>query len=161
MKIACGVPETLQDTMDGSYKILLVEDDIDDAEMTMYTLRKLDTLVIQHIDDGAEALQYLLADNPEPYLVLLDLKMPKVDGIQILRTLKANAAKKHIPIVALISSREGKKFVESCGVNADSYLTKPVDPQNFLLCLAEIGLKARNYAHRNDNGLTIRSNNPF
>jgi two-component system response regulator len=147
--------------MDGPYKILLVEDDIDDAEMTMYTLRKLNTLVIQHIDDGAEALQYLLADNPEPYLVLLDLKMPKVDGIQILRTLKANAAKNHIPIVALISSREGKKFVESFGVNADSYLTKPVDPQNFLLCLAEIGLKGRNYAHRNDNGLPIRSNSPF
>jgi two-component system response regulator len=147
--------------MDGPYRILLVEDDIDDAEMTMYTLRKLNTLTIHHIDDGADALKYLLEDNPEPYLVLLDLKMPKVDGIQILRTLKSNAAKKHIPIVALISSREGKKFVESFGLKADSYLTKPVDPQSFLLCLAEIGLNNLNFAHRSSDGLPIWFNSSF
>jgi two-component system, response regulator len=125
----------------GKFKILLVDDDVDDAEMTMYTLRKLSSLNLHYIDDGQTALEYLFSDhNPEPSLILLDLKMPKVDGVQILRRLKADERKKQIPVVVLISSKEGKRYLESFNVQADSYLIKPVNCSNFLICLTEIGL---------------------
>lgn len=124
--------------------ILLVEDDNDDAEMTLYSLRKLN-LNLLHIDDGAKALQYLFENKlPEPKIILLDLKMPRVDGIQILRKLKSDPDKKHIPVVALISSQEGIKYVESCGLCANAYLTKPIDCQKFLSVVSQVGLSNSN-----------------
>jgi two-component system response regulator len=122
------------------YTILLIEDDADDAEMTIYTLRKLNAVSLHHIDDGVDAVRYLFHEqNPEPELILLDLKMPKIDGVEILRKLKSDPSKKHIPVVALISSKEGKRYLESFGLKADSYLVKPVDCKNFLTTLTEIG----------------------
>jgi len=125
----------------GKYKILLIEDDVDDAEMIIYTLRKLNSLELLHIDDGVDALEYLYDEKtPTPSMILLDLKMPKVDGIQILRKLKSDPAKKNIPVVALISSKDGKNYLESFHVNPDGYLIKPVDIKEFLGVLAKIGM---------------------
>jgi two-component system response regulator len=136
------------------YAVLLIDDDVDDAEMTMYTLRKLNCVDLLHIDDGADALHYLFTEtNPEPGLILLDLKMPKVDGIQILRKLKSDIRKKHIPVIALISSREGQKYLESFGLAADAYLMKPVDCKNFLIVLTQIGFSRLNVGEHRNSGL--------
>jgi two-component system response regulator len=137
-----------------NYAVLLIDDDVDDAEMTMYTLRKLNCVDLLHIDDGADALQYLFGEaNPEPGLILLDLKMPKVDGMQILRKLKSDAQKKHIPVIALISSRDGQKYLESFGLAADGYLMKPVDCKNFLTMLTQLGISRLNVKEHRDSGL--------
>jgi two-component system, response regulator len=128
-------------------KVLLVDDDSDDAEMIIYTLRKFPHIEIQYIDDGADALGYLMQNgNPEPSLILLDLKMPRVDGIDILRALKTRTEKKHIPVAALISSKSGVQYVESFGVVPDAYLNKPVTSNDFLTLLARIGLANLQYS---------------
>jgi two-component system, response regulator len=125
-----------------SKEILLVEDDADDAEMTIYALKKNNLITnLVHIDDGERALKYLLDENtPLPAAILLDLKMPKVDGIEILRTLKNDLIRKAIPVIALISSKEGKNYLESYHLKADAYLTKPVNSENFRIALAEVGI---------------------
>jgi two-component system, response regulator len=116
----------------GKLKILLVDDDEDDAELILHSLRKFNDLKLMHIDDGVDAMRYLLEDRGDkPDLILLDLKMPKVDGIQILRKMKSDPSRKYIPIVALISSKEGQKYVESHGLCADAYLMKPVESKTF------------------------------
>jgi two-component system, response regulator len=121
--------------------ILLIEDDADDAEMILYSLTKLNLFEFVHIDDGPRALQYLFQDaNEEPALILLDLKMPKVDGIEILTRLKADSTKKHIPVLVLISCKEGRRYVESFRLRPDGYLTKPVECHSFLTVLSEIGI---------------------
>ena len=126
-------------------QILLVDDDSDDAEMIMYTLRKLPCVEIKYIDDGAEALQFLLDGHlSEPSLLLLDLKMPRVDGIDILRVLKKSTNKSHIPVAALISSKSGISYVESFGVRPDAYLHKPVHMNDFLRVLSQVGLNLEN-----------------
>jgi two-component system response regulator len=128
--------------MNSKYNILLVEDDVDDAEMIMYTLRKLDNVSIVHIDDGVEALQYLFEGKaPQPSLILLDIRMPKVDGIQILRRLKADFQLRSIPVAMMISSHEGKSYVQSFGLNPDAYVSKPVDCKSVLEVMAGAGLK--------------------
>lgn len=122
-------------------EILLIEDDADDAELTIIALRKFASVnTIQHIDDGEKALEFLFDDQARPSVVLLDLKMPRVDGIQILRRLKNDPDKRNIPVVALISSREGKRYVESFDVMADAYMVKPVDARQLSAVLSEIGL---------------------
>ena len=128
--------------MNISKEILLVEDDADDAEMTIYELKKNNLISnLIHIDDGERALKYLLDDStPLPAAILLDLKMPKVDGIQILRVLKNDSARKQIPVIALISSKEGKTYLESYQLKADAYITKPVNSENFRIALAEVGI---------------------
>jgi two-component system response regulator len=128
--------------MERSKEILLVEDDADDAEMTLYTLKKnnlADNLV--HIDDGAKALAYLFDENTVmPAVILLDLKMPRVDGIQILRSLKNDALRKAVPVIALISSKEGKVYLESHQLKADGYLIKPITSQDFVAVLTDVGI---------------------
>lgn len=120
---------------------MLIEDDADDAELTILALRKFAAAnPIQHIDDGEKALEFLFGDEPNPSIVLLDLKMPRVDGIQILRRLKNDPSKRDIPVVALISSREGRNYVESFDLKADAYMIKPVDSRQFSTVLSEIGL---------------------
>jgi two-component system, response regulator len=126
----------------GVIEILLIEDDPDDAELTIHSLKK-NNLVnhLYHIDDGEKALEYLYrAGNEMPKLILLDLRMPRVDGIQILKKLKGDKDKRHIPVVAMISSREGKQYVESHHVKADAYIVKPVDFKKFFTAMADIGL---------------------
>jgi len=123
------------------FEILLIEDDADDAELTIHTLKKHHLVnPIHHIDDGEKALDFLFGPDKKPSLILLDLKMPRVDGIQILRKLKSDPDKQGIPVVALISSKEGKSYVESFNVKADAYMIKPVDYKQFWAAVSAIGL---------------------
>lgn len=122
-------------------QILLIEDDSDDAELTIHALKKHNLVnPIIHIDDGEKALDFLFSEQPKPSLILLDLKMPKVDGIQILRRLKADPEKQAIPVVALISSKEGKNYLESFDLKADAYMIKPVDYKQFSAAVEHIGI---------------------
>lgn len=125
------------------FQILLIEDDSEDAEITIQALKK-NNLVnpIIHIDDGEKALDFLFGQQPDPSLVLLDLKMPKVDGIQILKSLRADPVKQHIPVIALISSKEGRNYLESFGVRADAYMVKPIDAKQFSAAIAHIGISS-------------------
>ena len=125
------------------FQILLIEDDSEDAEITIQALRKNNLAnPIIHIDDGEKALDFLFGPEPDPSLVLLDLKMPKVDGIQILRSLRADPVKKHIPVIALISSKEGRNYLESFGVRAEAYMIKPIDSRQFSAAIAQIGISS-------------------
>lgn len=120
--------------------ILLVEDDANDAELAMRAFRKtgLDDRV-EHVSDGAEALDYLegirlRADKRSgraPRLILLDLQLPKIGGLQILRTLKADERTKTIPIVAFTSSKLAIEMVQGYGLGVNSYVLKPTDGEEF------------------------------
>lgn len=123
------------------FEILLIEDDEDDAEMTIYTLSKLSDVSIKHINDGQEAIEYLLDDNAAmPDLILLDLKMPKVDGIDVLKKIQAHPERKSIPVIAFVSSLQGRAYVESYQLSTNGYLMKPVEITSFLTALTEAGL---------------------
>src|SRR5688572_10488846 len=117
--------------------ILLIEDDPDDAEMTIHALKKHNLAqFVVHIDDGVKAFDYLFNSQKDlPSVILLDLKMPKVDGIQILRRLRDDPVKKNTPVIVLISSKQGKNFLESHDLKANAYLIKPVSAQDFLIAL--------------------------
>src|SRR6187399_481441 len=93
-------------------EILLIEDDPDDAELTIHALKKHNLVNhLLHIDDGEKALQFLYSEkNNVPKLILLDLRMPRVDGIQILKKLKNDPEKRDIPVIVLVSSRDGKSY---------------------------------------------------
>lgn len=122
-------------------QILLIEDDADDAELTIYALKKHDlSNTVIHIDDGEKALDFLFGQEPEPSLILLDLKMPRVDGIEILRRLKTDPERRHIPVVALISSKEGRNYLESFNLKADAYVVKPLDYAQFAAAVNHIGI---------------------
>ncbi len=116
-------------------KILLVEDSPLDAELTIRALKdgKLANTV-EWVKDGQQALDYLFqegsyAERPGalPQLVLLDLKMPRVSGIEVLRVIKADARTRMIPVVVMTSSQEEKDIAESYGLGVNSYVVKPVD----------------------------------
>ena len=116
-------------------EILLVEDNAVDAELTMLALNsgKLANKVMW-VKDGQEALDYLFRqgnfekrDDTHPRLVFLDLKMPRVDGIEVLRVIKADERTKSIPVVVMTSSQEEKDVVQSYALGANSYVVKPVD----------------------------------
>ena len=127
--------------MDGLFEILLIEDDADDAELTIHALKKHNLAnPIVHIDDGEKALDFLFGSEQKPSLILLDLKMPRVDGIQILRRLKSDPEKQHIPVVVLISSKEGRNYLESFDLKADAYMIKPVDYKQFSAVISDIGI---------------------
>lgn len=123
-------------------ELLLVEDNPADAEMTMRALRRNNLANRLHwVKDGAEALDYLFsAGRKKPKLVLLDLKMPKVDGIEVLRRLKADVATRALPVVVMTSSNEEKDVVESYRFGVNSYIVKPVEFEAFQQTVAEIGL---------------------
>jgi CheY-like chemotaxis protein len=124
-------------------EILLVEDDPADAELTQRALRR-NRLVnkIHWVKDGQEALDYMFAPGtgPLPKLVLLDLKMPKVDGMEVLRKLKAAPATALVPVVIMTSSNEEKDVIESYNLGANSYIVKPVNFESFLDTVAKVGL---------------------
>ena len=125
------------------FEILLIEDDADDAELTILALKKHHLVnPIHHIDDGEKALDFLFGPQRNPSLILLDLKMPRVDGIQILRRLKNDPDRQDIPVVVLISSKEGKSYVESFNVKADAYMIKPVDYKQFCAAVSDIGVSS-------------------
>jgi two-component system response regulator len=116
-------------------EILLVEDDPMDVGLMLRELEKDSNFRIEVARDGEEALDYLFcrgahvgrSQNNPPKLVLLDLKLPKVDGLQVLRELKAKPETQAIPVIALTSSREEKDLVESYRLGVNSYIQKPVD----------------------------------
>jgi two-component system, response regulator len=130
-------------------EILLVEDNPEDAEMTLRAFRRSNLANKVHwVKDGEEALDYLfrtgkyadLASISTPKLVLLDIKMPKIDGIEVLRRLKEDAATRAIPVVIMTSSNEERDVVESYRIGANSYIVKPVASDAFFETVAKLGL---------------------
>ena len=121
-------------------EILLVEDSAEDAEMTLRALRKNNLANRVHwVKDGEEALQYLFSSQA-PKLVLLDLKMPKVGGIEVLRELKAHDETRRIPVVVMTSSNEERDVVDAYRLGVNSYIVKPVGFEAFLETVSKIGL---------------------
>lgn len=123
-------------------EILLVEDNPDDAGLAIHALKKHNLANhLLHLHDGEEALEYLFsADLPTiPKVILLDLKMPKVDGIEVLRKLKSDERRRIIPVVVLTSSKEERDIVESYKLGVNAYIVKPVDFDKFVKAIADIG----------------------
>ena len=132
-----------------SIEILLVEDNPNDEELTLYALKKNNiTNHIQVVRDGAEALEYLFCTgayahrqiNDPPKVVLLDLKLPKVDGLEVLEKVKADERTRTIPVVMLTSSQEERDIVESYQLGVNSYIVKPVDFEQFIEAVRQLGL---------------------
>lgn len=130
-------------------EILLVEDNMNDAELSLYALRKFKIANhIHHARDGAEALDYIFGSQGEldltpaqlPRLILLDLKLPKVDGQEVLRKLKSNELTRTIPVVVLTSSREERDILESYNLGVNSYIVKPIDFEQFTQAVRDVGL---------------------
>ena len=123
-------------------EVLLIEDNPDDAELTIRVLNKhhlANNLV--HLHDGEEALNFLFStNNNTPKLILLDLKMPKVDGIEVLRKIKGDQHKKMIPVVILTSSKEERDIIESYQLGVNAYVVKPVEFEKFVEAVAQLGL---------------------
>jgi two-component system response regulator len=130
-------------------EILLVEDNPYEAELTIRNLKKHHLAnKLLHLDDGAEALDFIFSEGKyktngvvqTPKLILLDLKLPKVDGLEILRRIKADPATKMIPVVVLTSSNQEKDIIESYKLGVNSYIVKPVDFDAFSKAVAELGM---------------------
>lgn len=123
-------------------EILLVEDNPNDAELTLRALKQRKLANQVHVcRDGAEAVEFF--DNgagPLPKVVLLDLKLPKMDGLEVLRRLKADQRTKTIPVVILTSSREEPDIERAYELGANSYIVKPVDFEAFARAVSEVGL---------------------
>lgn len=128
-------------------EILLVEDNPDDVELALHALKRnniLNPIVVAR--DGQEACDYLFhsgkyadSEHEAPALVLLDLKLPKVDGIEVLRKIKDSNALKKVPVVILTTSKEEKDLVESYNLGVNSYIRKPVDFDQFVETVRYIG----------------------
>lgn len=121
--------------------ILLVEDTEDDIELTRRALKKnrlTNPLVVTR--DGQEALDYLLEAEELPAIILLDLQLPKIGGLEVLRRLKADPRTRLIPIIILTSSREERDVVDGYTNGANSYIRKPVDFDQFTEAVRQLGL---------------------
>ena len=124
--------------------ILLVEDNPDDEALTLRALKRnniLNEVVVAR--DGAEALDLLLPDDGEPRLpevVLLDLKLPKIDGLEVLKRIRAHARTRRLPVVILTSSSEERDIVAGYELGANSYIRKPVDFDQFMEAVRQLGL---------------------
>ena len=129
--------------------ILLVEDNNDDLELSLLALRKMNLAHrIQVARDGVEALDFIFCRGAHagrriedtPRVVLLDLKLPKVDGLEVLRSIKADPRTKHIPVVMLTSSQEQSDVVKSYHLGVNSYIVKPVNYAQFAEAVQTLGL---------------------
>lgn len=129
-------------------EILLVEDNPADVELTLHALRHANVANYIHVvRDGEEALDYLFGHGVDrdrslehvPKLVMLDLKLPKVDGLEVLRAIKGDIRTKGIPVVILTSSKEEKDLVNSYRLGVNSYIQKPVDFDQFRATVAQLG----------------------
>lgn len=129
--------------------VLLVEDNPDDEELTRLAFeecRLANELII--VRDGQEALDYLFEtgkysgrdDNEVPQVILLDLKLPKVDGLEVLRRVRADERTKLLPVVVLTSSKEEQDMIDSYSLGANSYMQKPVDYLQFVEAVRQLGL---------------------
>jgi len=128
--------------------ILLVEDNPSDLELTLVAIGKsqlANEVIVAR--DGQEAIDYLRCDgewsarNPgNPAVILLDLKLPKIDGLEVLETIRSNAALKAIPVVMLTSSREEPDLVRSYALGANAYVVKPVEFNEFVQAIADLGV---------------------
>jgi two-component system response regulator len=130
-------------------EILLVEDNPKDVELTLRAFERANLTNRIHVArDGAEALEFLFCEGPHagrrmddaPKVVLLDLKLPKVDGLEVLQRLKSDPRTKSIPVVVLTSSREQRDVVESYDLGVNSYIVKPVNFEQFLESVQQLGL---------------------
>jgi CheY-like chemotaxis protein len=134
---------------EGPVEILLVEDNPDDVEMTLHALKENNlSNRIEVVRDGAEALDFVFCTgahvtrsaNQSPKVILLDLKLPKVDGLEVLKRLKSDSRTRTIPVVVLTSSREERDIVESYQLGVNSYIVKPVDFEQFTESVRHLGL---------------------
>ena len=134
---------------DEAVEILLVEDNPSDAELTLHAFRLSNlTNRVQVVHDGEEALDFLFCRGPfetrrmdqAPRVVLLDLKLPKVDGLEVLRQVKSDPRTQAIPVVVLTSSRQDRDIVETYKLGVNSYIVKPVDFEQFVDSMRSIGL---------------------
>ncbi|SDM90671.1 CheY chemotaxis protein or a CheY-like REC (receiver) domain [Daejeonella rubra] len=130
-------------------EILFAEDSIDDATLTIRALTKSGfTNKLHHVKDGAEALDFIYCRgiyasrniNEKPKLLLLDLKMPKLTGMQVLEKVKLDPGYKSIPVVILTSSNEDPDVKKCYALGANSYIVKPVDSNKFFNAIKEIGM---------------------
>jgi len=130
-------------------EILLVEDNPQDLELTQRALRKANLTNCIHIArDGAEALEFLFCEGAHagrkiedgPKVILLDLKLPKLDGLQVLKRIKSDPRTKSIPVVILTSSKEQNDVVESYHLGVNSYIVKPVNFERFAAAVQEVGM---------------------
>ncbi|TMD16315.1 MAG: response regulator [Chloroflexi bacterium] len=134
---------------EGSVEILLVEDNPNDIELTLHAFKKNKlTNRIHVVRDGAEALEFLFAtgayagrDSADwPRVILLDIKLPKVDGLEVLRQIKKDPRTRTIPVVLLTSSREERDILESYRLGSNSYIVKPVEFDQFTNAVRELGM---------------------
>jgi two-component system response regulator len=129
-------------------EILLVEDSTADAEMTLRTLKRRGIAnSVEWVKDGVEAIDFLFCEgahagrgNGQPKLVLLDLKMPRMDGLQVLARMKSDPRTKAIPVVMMTSSREEGDLLASYQLGVNSYVVKPVDFDAFAETVAQVGM---------------------
>lgn len=130
-------------------EILLIEDNVHDAELAMRSLRTNDIAIkIIHLKDGVEALDFLFGTglfdgrdiNDKPKVILLDLKLPKINGLEVLERIKANPLTKKIPVVVLTSSNENLDVDRAYEVGANSYIVKPVDFDSFHKIVKNMGI---------------------
>jgi len=135
--------------MSNEVEILLVEDSPEDAELTIRSLRRNKIAnVIQVAEDGAEALDFLFCrgayqdrtSSQLPRLVLLDLKLPKIDGMEVLRAIRSDERTKTIPVVVLTSSKEERDLIEGYNLGVNAYAQKPVDFKQFDETVRHIGM---------------------
>lgn len=133
---------------DPTFHILLVEDNPDHAELIIRSFREHEFVnTIHHVSDGEAALDYLFrngehadpARSPSPHVILLDLRLPKVDGLEVLRTVKAREDLRRIPVVILTSSESERDLTRAYDHFANSYLVKPVDFGRFIDLMNELG----------------------
>lgn len=135
--------------MSEKIEILLIEDNQSDAELTIRALQKNGiTNQLTHLKDGEEALDYLFARGKyaarsfaeKPKIILLDLKMPKINGLEVLREIKNDERTKMIPVVLLTSSKENRDIDEGYKLGVNSYIVKPVEFGNFFNVIGSLGL---------------------
>jgi Response regulators consisting of a CheY-like receiver domain and a winged-helix DNA-binding domain len=127
--------------------ILLAEDSLADAEMAIDALREANLAnPIVHVEDGVEALDYLLRrgahahrEDGLPSVLLLDIKMPRMDGLEVLKTIRGDEKLKHLPVVILSSSREESDLARSWDLGANAYVVKPVDIDQFFQAVKTLG----------------------